>query len=387
MMRTMTTPILRRVRCIFLGLALVCAAASGSAAELVYFGTQVTAAGEGIVAGRFDERDGKLISLGTVAAVFRPTWLVVHPRLPVLFAESAAGDDGKSEGSVLSYAIDRDSGALRELSRVNAGGGGPAHIALDRRSQTLFAAHYGTGQVTSFPVRADGTLGAIVSNITHTGSGPSPRQTHPRAHAVVVDPTGKFLLVADLGADRVFVYRIHSAQHRLTQADSAFVQVAPGSGPRHLAFHPNGRFVYLLNELSSDVVSFRWQAREGRLQPLQTVSAASPDFTGLKSSAEIVLSRDGLQLYFSNRAESSIIVFAVNARDGSLQEIQRIDSGGKVPWSFTIAPSGNWLLVANQGSNNVAVFQRDPKTGRLTPTVQSLPVQRPCNITFVPGRR
>jgi 6-phosphogluconolactonase len=361
------------------------AGAAVNGGELVYFGTQASEAGQGIVAARFDAASGRLSSLGVVAEIVRPTWLVAHPRLPVLYSVSEVGDDTHA-ASVFSLAVDRDTGALRTLNQTSSGGGGPAHLAVDAGAQTLYVANYGTGQVGSLPVRADGSLGALAANLTHAGSGPSPRQTRPHAHAVVVDPSHRFLLAADLGADRIFIYRIDAATHGLSPAEPASTAVTAGAGPRHLAFHPNGRLAFLVTELSAQIHSYRWDARSGRLQHLQTLPTLAADFAGPRRAAEIAVSHDGRFVYVSNRGEDTIVSYAVEPRSGRLQERQRIDAQGKVPWAFAFDASGRWLLVANQGSNAINVFSVDPRTGRLATTQESLPVPRPVNVTFLPGK-
>jgi 6-phosphogluconolactonase len=366
-----------------LSLALVAVVArAADDAELVYFGTRGSGEGQGIYAARFDPKSGHLSALGRVAEIARPTWLVVHPKLPILYSVSETGNDGHSESAIFSLAVDRSTGALRVLNHMSSGGGGATHLAVDGASRTLFVAHYGTGQVSSLPIQPDGSLGAVVSNQTHSGSGPNPRQTSPHAHAVAVDPSRRFVLSADLGADRIFIYRLDAASHQLSPAEPAFEQVTPGSGPRHLAFHPNGRWVFVLTELSAEVLAYRWD--HGHLQLVQTATTLAPDFAGKKSGAEIALSRNGRYLYISNRGENAIVVYAVNARTGALHEEQRIGSQGEVPWSFAFDPSGRWMLVANETSGNVAVFKVDPATGRLAATEESLSVPHADNVTFLP---
>ena len=359
-----------------------CAAASCNG-ELVYFGTHSEGAGQGIFAARFDARSGKLTSLGLVAEIARPTWLVAHPKLPVLYSVSESGNDGHSEASVFSLGVDPATGALHVLSRMGSGGGGATHLAVDVVSKTLFVANYGTGQVSALPLHADGSLGAVTSVQTHSGSGPTRRQASPHAHGVEVDPSHRFLLAPDLGADKVFIYHIDAGSHQLSPAEPPFAAVPPGSGPRHTAFHPGGRFVFLSTELTAEVRSYSWNSRPGRMQLVQTLSTLPPDFNGQKSGGELVVSRDGRYVYVSNRGEDTIVAFAVNARTGELHEVQRIGSQGKVPWSFAFDPSGRWLLVANETSSNVAVFQVNPATGALTATSESLPVPKPVNVTFL----
>lgn len=346
--------------------------------RLVYFGTH----GSAIYAARLDPRTGHLSALGPVAAIERPTWLVASPHREVLYSVSETGNDGKTQASVSSFAVDPATGQLRLLNKVDSGGGGATHLALDPRSATVFVAHYGTGQVSALPVRADGSLGPVASVEADQGTGPKPRQAGPHAHSVAVDPSGRFVLAADLGADRLFVYRFDPASRTLSPGDPAFVAAAPGSGPRHLAFLPNGRFVYLDSELSGELTGYAWDARRGVLRALATISTSPPDYTGNRSAAELVASSDGRFLYVSNRGDDTLVAYAVDAASGALREIQRIAAQGKSPWSFSLDPSGRWLLVANEASNAIAEFAVDSRSGRLSATGETLAVPNPVAVAF-----
>ena len=394
-----------RSSCIALAAALSCLAAGTTlAAEppfqaapqsvLVYFGTHgVTPAqlgpgqtlpDKGIYAARFDEATGHLTPLGRVAEVERPTWLVAGPGNHVLYSVSETGNDGKSEASVLSFTVDPATGQLTLINSVGSGGGGATHLALDTKSQTLLVANYGTGQVSALPVMADGSLGAAASVQNDVGTGPSPRQQGPHAHGVAVDPSGRFVLVTDLGADRIFIYHLDPATHQLSPADPAYEATPAGSGPRHLVFSPNGKFAYADTELTAEVRVYGWNAASGRLTLVQTQSAVAKDYYGKKSGGEIVLSPDGRFLYVSNRGEDTVAVYAVNAKTGHITEVQRMPTQGDQPWHFTLDPTGKWFLVANESSSSVAVFKRSPVTGKLTPTPETIDLPRPVNITFVP---
>lgn len=383
-----------RVRTILVGLTL-CSILSGPALagesqsgrsssqdELVYFGSRGSGAGQGVFAAWFDARTGRLAPLGLVAEVDRPTWLLASPQMSSLYSVSEVADDGRSEPSVISFAVDRATGGLHQINKVGSGGGEPTHLALDRKSQTLFVANYGDGRVSAIPIRAGGALGPATSVLADVGSGPNPRQIGPHAHCVILAPGGRYLLAADLGADRVFLYRFDAANHKLTPADPSFEAVPPGSGPRHLAFHPNGSFAYLVTELTRQLRAYRWDQHHGGLRLLQTLSIASPSFSGTSNPAEIAVAADGRHLYVSNRGEDVIIVYSVNAKTGTLKEVQRVSSQGRTPWSFAIDPSGHWMLVADTDSNVVAAFKVDPRSGRLVATRETLQVPKPDNIVF-----
>ncbi len=346
---------------------------------LVYVGMN----GNQVRALRFDASTGKLTMIGPVADVPKPRWAVAHPQLPMLYV---AGDGNGQDGSVTAFAVDRETGSLSKVSEVAAGGGGTTHLWLDVPSMTLIAANFGGGSTSSIAVNRDGSLGPLVSTIKSTGSGPHRRQASPHAHGSAVDPSGRYALVSDLGADRVFIYGLDRATHALSPEDAAnprsFV-APPGSGPRHAAFGSDGRYVYLLSELTAEVMVLRWDAGQGRLSLVQSLPISSPEFQGVKSGSEVAVSHDGRFVYVGNRSENSIIVYRVNADSGALSLVQRTSSGSEGPWSFAIHPSGKWLLVANERSNKVNVLSIDPSSGTVADTGQSVDSPAPVSVTFV----
>jgi 6-phosphogluconolactonase len=362
------------------GLALTGAyAGAATQNEFIYVGTQ---AGQ-IHALRFDTSSGKLTPVGPVAEGPKSTWAVAHPQLPILYAV----DDAKEkDGSVIAYAVNRETGALTRINDAPAGGAGTTHLLLDAPSLTLFAANFGGGSASTIAIKPDGSLGPLVSTIKATGSGPHRRQTSPHAHGTAVDPSGKYALVADLGADRVFVYGFDRATHALAPDDTAkprsFV-AAPGSGPRRPVFGADGRFVYVLNELTAEISVLRWDAQQGRLAAVQTAPLSSAEFKGNKSGSEIALSRDGRFVYAGNRGENALVVYGVNTESGELTPLQSISAGGETPWGFALHPSGKWLAVANQKSGTVNLFSVDTASGKLADTGQSVAAPTPVSITFV----
>jgi 6-phosphogluconolactonase len=366
-----------------LAAALMTISASLAHADLVYVGSQ----GNQLRALRFDAGSGRLSTIGPVADGLRPTWTVAHTSLPVLYA---VDDDSAKPGSVSAFSIDRASGALRKLNDAPTGGAGATYLWLDALSGTLLAANFGGGSASSIAVQADGSLGTLVSTIKATGSGPHRRQAAPHAHSAAIDPSGRYALVPDLGADRVFIYAFDRATRALTPLPDTpaggvrAYAALPGSGPRHLVFSADGRFVWLLNELSAEVTTLRWDASQATLTPLQTLAASSAEFTGVKSGAEILLSPDGRFVYVEDRGERTLVVYRVNAETGELSFVQRIATGGEVPWGMAIHPSGKWLLVAHQRSGTVNVFRIDTASGRLDSTGESVEAPTPVSITFVP---
>lgn len=348
---------------------------------LVYIGTRGSGPGQGIMAARLDRSTGALTSLGLAAEIERPTWLVHDPRRPVLYAVSETGNDGRSQGGVYAFRIDAVSGRLSPLNHVSSGGGGATYLSYAPGLSTLFVANYAGGQVSAIPVGPDGSPKEVRSTVTDEGTGPNRRQQGPHAHAAVVDPTGRFVLVPDLGADRVFIYAVDGARKTLSPAPLPFVALPPGSGPRHLVFSPDGHFAFLDTELTAELYAFRWDARAGRLEQVAHTALDEPDVEA-RSAAEIAISHDGRFLYVSNRAANQMQVFAVDRRTGALSLVQRLDSGGKVPWSFGIDPSGRWLIVTNEASSNLAVFAIDHSSGMLTATGNMLSLPKPVALAF-----
>ncbi|WP_395396018.1 lactonase family protein (plasmid) [Novosphingobium sp. BL-8A] len=350
--------------------------------RLVYFGTHGQQAGQGIFGARFDEATGKLSALGEVAPLFRPTWLVADPVRPLIYAVSEQGNDGRSNGKVVSYTVDHASGSLAGIGTADAGGGGPTHLGYDPRSHSLFVANFGSGTATVLPVDLGGRIGPVAARVQDQGSGPNPRQAGPHAHGVTLDPSGRFVLVPDLGADRTFVYRFDPRTRRLSPAPRPYAQVPAGTGPRHVVFGRGGRYAYLATELTAQVIVYRWDASNGGLDPVQTLDLTPAGFTGQRSAAEIAVSRDGRFLYVSSReGEDAIYVFAVDPAQGTLIEVQRFETG-KRPWSFALSPGEQWMLVAEEAAGHVAVLARDPESGKLGATDNGIAVYQPVNVTF-----
>ena len=367
------------------GPGLVGAHAAEPSGYTVFIGTHGgNGPGEGIFSVRLDPKTGHLSDLKLAARIERPTWLVLDPKSPVLYAVSETGNDGKAQGGVYSFAVDGATATLKLINRVASGGGGATHLTYDPRLNTVFVGNFGGGQVGAFPVKPDGGLNPLSSMQTDYGHGPHPRQTMAHAHGVTVDPSGHFVLSADMGADRVFIYRFDAATKKLSPAAAPFLQMPAGSGPRHLVFSPDGRFAFLDTELSAQIVSFRWDAQAGRLQQIQSQPIDKPSFKGEKSAAEIAVSHDGRFVYVSNRGENSLEVYTVDQRSGRLTQLQDIPGGGAIPWSFGIDPSGHWMIVANEPTSSIAVFRIDPGTGKLSPTGQTQSVFKPVAIAFYP---
>lgn len=354
---------------------------------IVYFGTSAGAESGGVYACSLEPSEMRFGHLSLVAEIERATWLTTHPNERVLYAVSEMGNGGKSEGEILSLAIEPVTGSLSLLNRVPSGGGGPTHLAVDKAGKAIAVANYGGSSVAVFRLNPDGSLGDRTALARHAGSSVHPiRQTRPHPHAVVPSPDDRFLFVPDLGTDKVYSYLFGAAAGSLAPNSPPFVQVPPGSGPRHLAFHPGGNFAYLINEMESGITAFAHDPGKGSLTRIQTISTLPEGFAGTNTAAEVVVAGLGTFLYASNRGDDSIVVFSINPADGTLTKVQRVPTQGKRPRSFTIDPSGRYLLVANQASSGVAVFEVDAATGRLSPLGKSLSVPDPACIVFVSAK-
>ncbi|MGF6571938.1 6-phosphogluconolactonase [Paraburkholderia sp. GAS333] len=358
------------------------AAATSSASahsEFVYIGTL-----QSQISGlRLDTSTGELTAIGTVAQGLKSTWVTAHPELPILYG---VDDDSAKEGSITAYAVNRGTGTLNPINATHTGGHGTTFLRFDVPSNTLLGANYNSGSVSSVAVNADGSMGPLVSTVTETGSGPSRRQTSAHAHSIAIDPTGRYALVPDLGADRVFIYRFDRATRALSKDDGAGQHefVAPaGSGPRHLAFGSSGQYVYLLTEMSAEIMVLRWDAVQGHLTLVQSLPTSTQNFQGVKSGAEIAVSHDGRFAYVEDRGENSIVVYRISPESGELSLLQRISSGGDKPWGFGIDASGKWLVVANQRSGKVNVFSVDTASGMVSDTGKSAAVTSPTSVAFV----
>jgi 6-phosphogluconolactonase len=375
---------LKRSLLIFLTALTLIAAELPKGKYFVYVGTYTGPNSKGIYSYIYDAKTGKVEPIGLAAEMIRPSFLAVHPNQRFLYAVSEVGNDGKTNGSITAFAIDRKTGALTALNTVSSGGGGACHLVVDKTGGSLVVANYGSGSVAAFKVAQDGRLSGPTVLMQHSGSSVDPkRQTRPHAHAVVLSPDNRFVLVPDLGLDQIRTYRLDPAVANLTPADPPSVATKPGSGPRHLTFSPNGKFAYSVHEMGSMVTAWSYGADAGKLTEIQTISTLPADFHGDDNSAEIEVDSKGKFLYASNRGHDSITVFSIDATDGKLKLVENIPTGGKTPRNFRIDPTGRYLFAANQDSNNIVLFRIDPKTGRLAPTGDVLQVQSPVCIQFV----
>jgi 6-phosphogluconolactonase len=357
--------------------------------QLLYVGTYTEGGRtDGIHLVRMNTRSGKLRLVGSVNAGANPSFLALHPNGGVLYAVNEIDKYvGKSSGGVGAFSIANDTGALTRRNQQPSEGGGPCFVSVDRTGRVVLVANYDAGSVALLPVEADGSLAPAAQVVKHTGKGPNvERQEAAHAHCIVADPFNRFALSADLGADRVFVYRLDLEGKSLRHVEGGDAVMRSGAGPRHIAFHPTLPLVFVANELDSTVATLRFDAERGALSPLDVHSTVPAKWTGTNYPADIHIAPSGRTLYVSNRGHNSIAVFSVSA-SGAFALEQVISTEGDWPRNFTLDPTGRWVLVANQKSGSVVVFSRDKQSGRLTPTRERIGLASPVCLRFrLPAR-
>jgi 6-phosphogluconolactonase len=352
---------------------------------LLYIGTYTGQGSDGIYAYRFNPEKGELVPVGLVAKTENPSFLAIDSAGQFLYAVNEIDSfQNQAAGAVSVFAINRESGQLKLLQQVSSLGAAPAHLSLDKTGRYLLVANYTGGNVAVFPIGSDGLLGEHTSMVQDSGSGLIPeRQAGPHAHFIQVTNDNRFALTADLGIDKVLINHFDPDNGSLTPADPGFANLEPGSGPRHIAFTPSGKYVYVLNELNSTITVFSLNSESGAMQSTQTLSALPKGFAGTNSTAEIVTYAKGRFLYASNRGDNSIAQFSINSTDGSLTPVGWISSGGGTPRNFEIDPSGKWLFAANQNSGNIVLFSIDQASGTLKQISDSTKIASPVCIRFV----
>ena len=348
----------------------------------VYIGTNNRPPGksEGIYLFRLDGASGAVTRAGVAAKMGDPGWQVISRDGRFLYTNGTIDNHQKS--IVAAFALDPATGALKFINQQQTNGNDTTHVDIDAARTCAVTANYNSGDMTVLPINSDGSLMPLTAIIKHTGSSVDPvRQKHPYPHSANFDPTGKWVLVPDLGVDKVYVYRYDAGAHALSAGDPPTVSVPPGSGPRHLSFSPDGKFAYLIHEMGGILIAFAWDPGAGRLTHLQTISTLPKDYTGKNTSAEVHILPNGKFLYASNRGPDDLAIFAVNP-DGTVKLLGFESTGGKAPRDFNIDPTGNFLFAANQDSDSVTVFQVNQNTGMLTRIGAPLEVPRPIAVTF-----
>jgi len=324
---------------------------------------------KGIYVYRLDPASGKMSPVQTVDAI-NPSFVALAPDGRNLYAVNAVPEiDGHPGGAVSAFAVDPADGTLRPINRQASHGAGPCHVSVDRTGRSVLTANYGGGSIASLPRLADGSLAPAASAIQHVGGSRvvGDRQDTPHAHSINLDPSQRFALVCDLGLDQVLIYRLDAATATLTpNPEQPFARLPAGAGPRHLAFHPNGAYAYVINELGSSTTAFSYDAERGALTELQTISTLPAGFSGENACADVHVHPNGKFLYASNRFHDSIVIYAIDEATGKLTLVGHESTRGKTPRNFMIEAGGNLMLVANQDSDDVFAFGIDPISGRLT---------------------
>lgn len=350
----------------------------------VYIGGHESGPGRGISLATFDTITGVLSKPELVIESEAPSYLQIAANKNYLYAcNSLEKFQGKDEGALSAFKIDRASGHLSLVNQQPSGGVNPCHVSIDGTGHFLFAANYNSGSVIVRRILPDGSIGEETGFDQHSGKGINPeRQEGPHAHCIKADPSNRFVLATDLGTDKLMVYRFDDVSGSITPNDPAFAKVSPGLGPRHFTFSPNGNFCYLVDEMGNAVTVFAWDVTKGKLKELQTIGALPADFQGFDKSAEIRVHPSGKFLYCSNRGHNSLTVFSINNATGLLAVVQHVPAMGQSPRNFDFDPSGKWLIVTNHDGNNAVVFSVDQNTGQLKQHGDPVQVHNPFCLQF-----
>jgi 6-phosphogluconolactonase len=382
--------LLRRNLALFPCLLLLASIGARGADLLVLFGTRLAEPGRGLSVAHFDTVTGALSEPRMVFETPAPVFSVSSPDGRYVYVcHGLDSFAGQAEGFVSAFSVGQPDGALTLLNQQAIGSRGASHVSLDHTGRFLLEASYRSGHVVVFALETDGRIGARTALIEHTGRSVHPqRQAAPHPHAIYVDPSNRFALVPDLGLDKVLVYRFDARNGTLTPNDPPAATLPPGSGPRHLAWHPDGRHVYLIDELVNAVTVFTWNGATGTLAATQTIPTLEAGFTGENTAAEIAVHPSGRFIYASNRGtENCVTVFSVDPASGQLALVERVSSRGKWPRNFTIDPEGRWMVVSNHDSDNAVVFRIAAETGRLTPVGDPVSLPTPFGTRFLPPAR
>ena len=351
----------------------------------VFVGTYTGGASKGVYVLDLELATGKLTERSATGSD-NPSFLAIHPNGKTIYtANEISNYGGEQAGAISAFSFQSKSGRLSLLNQQSSVGAGPCHLVVDKSGRFVLAANYGGGSVCSLPIDAEGKLKPASAFVQHSGSSINPnRQKEPHAHSINLDPSNQFAVAADLGIDRVLIYRFDNATGSLTPSAVSSASVAPGSGPRHFAFHPSGKSGYVINELLLNVTMFDFDANTGALSDRQVISTLPPNTENLGSTAEVQVHPSGRFLYGSNRGHDSIVVFSIDQENGRLTYVENEPTGGRTPRNFGIDPTGQFLLAANQASDNIVVFRIDRETGELSPAGHEISVPSPVCVKMMP---
>ncbi|WP_342359575.1 lactonase family protein [Terrarubrum flagellatum] len=359
----------------------------GGYSEPILFGTGqvLQGKGKGLYHFRLDARNGALKRDGLTENVRNPSYLAFDPKRRFLYCVNEFKEyEGQASGAVSAFRIDPDSGALTYLNTKASRGADPCHLIVDATGKFALIANFASGSVCVLPILPDGSLGDAVEFIQHEGSSIDPkRQAGPHAHAVEIDKANRFVFVPDLGLDQIVIYAFDASTGKLTlNANQPFVAMAPGAGPRQLAFHPGGRLAYLINELNSTMTAYSYDAERGALTELQTLPTLPAGFQGHSTCAEVQVAPNGKFLYGSNRGHDSIAIYALS-KDGRMNVVGHESTRGRIPRNFDISPDGRFLAAANQDTGDIVMFRIDNESGRLTATGDVVEAGTPVCVRFM----
>ena len=340
----------------------------------LYVGTFTRKTSEGIYVYRFNTKTGDVTPASIAKGNQNPGFLALSPDKRFLYSVAQGN-------LVRAFSIDKTSGKLDSLNSQSSQGVNAVHLQVDKTGKWLIVGNYGSGSLCILPIRADGSLEKATQTFQMEGKSITPeRQNAPHIHSINIAPNNKDVFVPDLGTDKIMAFTLNDQTGQLSPSNPPFVGTTAGAGPRHFAFHPNGKFAYVIQELNATITAFNY--KNGTLDSFQTIKTLPDDYTGLKWAADIHISPDGKFLYGSNRAHESLAIFKINQRSGRLTLVGHQAINGKTPRNFAIDPTGNFILVANQDSDNITIFKRDKKTGKLTPTAKEISVSMPVCLVF-----
>lgn len=340
---------------------------------------------QGFARSSFDTITGKLSTPELINEAQAPGFFVVHPDGKHLYSTVSVDNLPNQEGGALSaYRVDAKTGELSFINSLPSHGKEPCHISLDGKGTHVLAANYNSATAVACSILPDGSLGKETGFVQNTGSSINKeRQNEAHAHSIRIDPSNRYALVCDLGADKILIYRYDAKNGTLKPNTPACIKSTPGAGPRHSIFHPNGKYFYAANELSNTVSVYSWNAQKGVLREVQQISTLPADFKRFSKMAEIAVSPNGKYLYCTNRGHNSIAVFKIEAKTGKLSFLQHIDTKGDMPRNFTFDPSSHWLILANHESNNIVVYKIDPTTGMLSQHGEPIALAAPFCLRFL----
>lgn len=347
----------------------------------MFVGSYAEATGPGLYVCQFDEQSGQLSIASEIEGLVNPTFLTIDAKQQRVYAIAAQSEADQTVGVIVAYQYDAEQQALREINREKSTEATTCHIEIDQTEQFLITSSYHGGMVSLSPILENGKVGKTLQVHQHEGSSINPAQTQARAHSAIIDATNRFVVVSDLGADKIVVYKlVHDEQQLVYNSE---VKAEPGAGPRHFTFHPSLPYAYVINELNASITAYAFDQDQGELTFIETVPTLPPTYSGDNACADIHISSDGRFLYGSNRGHDSIVVYEIDQTNGHLRLIEHVSTEGEHPRNFTLSPDNRFVLVANRDTNNIVTFSRDAQTGLLQHTGTSLELSRPVCLKFM----